>query len=42
MTTYIVSSTLSIVSPPWICDMAFPAFSIALSVSWLMFAASME
>lgn len=37
----IVASTLSIVSPPWICFMAAPAFFMAFSVSWFMFAASM-
>lgn len=40
--TYIVSSTLSIVMFPWICVMAAPAFFIAFSVSWLIFAASIE
>jgi hypothetical protein len=40
--TYIVSSTLSILSLPWICFIASPARSIAARVSLLMFAASME
>lgn len=40
--TYIVSSTLSILSLPWICFIASPARSIAARVSLLIFAASME
>ena len=40
--TYIVSSTLSILSLPCICCMASPARSIAARVSLLIFAASIE
>lgn len=40
--TYIVSSTLSILSLPWICDIASPARSMAARVSLLIFAASIE
>jgi hypothetical protein len=40
--TYIVSSTLSMLSLPCICCIASPARSIAASVSLLIFAASME
>lgn len=40
--TYIVSSTLSMLSLPWICCIASPARSIAARVSLLIFAASIE
>ena len=40
--TYIVSSTFSGVSLPWISSMALPAFSMAASVSRLIFADSIE
>lgn len=40
--TYIVSSTLSMLRLPWICAIAVPACFIALRVSWLIFAASIE
>jgi len=39
---YIVVSTSSMVILPWISFMALPAFFMATSVSWLMFADSME
>lgn len=42
MITYIVSSTLSILSLPCICCIASPALSIAARVSRLIFAASIE
>ncbi len=40
--TYMVTSTSSIVIFPWMVFIAAPAFFMAASVSWLMFADSME
>ena len=40
--TNIIASTLSMLRLPWMSFIALPAFFMALRVSWLMFADSME